>query len=411
MPSSKKVSFYGAIVLWWAGVCAGVVLSVGSVPCFASTSSDQAELQRGIQSFNSKHYSDAVGHLQSYVAANPHESIGHYYLANCLFSLGYQKPSLEEYSAALRESTSQKMTDYCREAIRQMQSSKQTAVERQSAGRLSVASLSGLANFFDQRRTGFYEHQSNQPGMAMPLNGWQPPALPDGQKISVLDSSPMVVPLMTLDSSMLPQSRRGVSDMALEKALVRMTDQTNIQIETLQKDGAADLLSLKEHLADEISRLNRDNDSRIQIAIDNQRSGKGTASLDSTVDSIRRDTASRIQNAKTSYESQAETHQQQMLARIAKIVEASKLSQSQVADSRRLPDSPNLQVTGSDLYTRNYAPGPEPPPPNEMLATPERLVLDAHSRPGRSIYKVVRDPAAPPVAPGTDLKVHGELIK
>jgi hypothetical protein len=157
--------------------------------------------------------------------------------------------------------------------------------------------------------------------------------------------------------------------------------------------------------------LNRDNDSRIQIAVDNQRSGKGTSSLDSTIDSIKRDTASRIQNARTSYESQAEEHQQSMLSRIALIVSASKQSQSQVADSRRLPDSPNLILTGSDLYTRNYAPRPEPPPPAEMLATPERLVLDAHSRPGQNIYKIVRDPVAPPVAPGTDLKVHGELIK
>jgi hypothetical protein len=84
--------------------------------------------------------------------------------------------------------------------------------------------------------------------MAIPLNGWQPyasPVLPNGQKISVLDSSPVVVPLMTMDSSMLPQGRGGVSDRALEKALVRMTDQTNIQIETLQKDGAADLLLMK----------------------------------------------------------------------------------------------------------------------------------------------------------------------
>ncbi|HEY9731349.1 MAG TPA: hypothetical protein V6C89_05520 [Drouetiella sp.] len=395
---------------------------LGFVPCSAATT-DQTELQRGIQSFSSKHYSDAVSHLQFYVNANPHESIGHYYLANCLFNLGYQKPCLDEYAAALRESTSQKMTDYCRAAIQQMQSSKQSTINQASS--VSSAGTSSASQFANSQSANNQSARSRafaypptalaRPLSNLPYLSYTPPVLPNGQTMSVLNSAPIVVAPLTVDTALLPSGPHGVSDLALEKALVRMADQTNVEIETLQRDYASDLQSLKEHLSDEIVRINRDGERGIQTAIDNQRSGKGTSSLDSTIDSIKRDTASRIQNAQSSYEAQAQAHQQELLSRINKIVSASRLSQSQIADSRRLPGSPNLQLVGSDLYTRNYAPGPEPPPPDELLATPERLVLDAHSRPGQSIYKIVREPAAKPLeaigTPGTDLKVHGELIK
>ncbi|CAN5699793.1 hypothetical protein BH10CYA1_BH10CYA1_05270 [soil metagenome] len=320
------------------------MLSTIVIPAKAETS--QIELQRGIQSFNSKHYSDAVGHLQQYVAAAPHESIGHYYLANCLFNLGYEKPCMDEYTQALKESTSQKMTDYCRDAIRSMQSSK-----------LAAAKL-----------------------------------VPS-------------VCAYTIESG-------GVRDFALKKTLVRMTDQSNVEVSTLQRNHAADLESLKRHLADDIFRLNTFRDARIQALLDGVRI-KGSSSSD-TVDSIRKDTASKTDMAKATCESTTEAHERQYLEQIAKMQNDLRLSQNQVADARRVPGNhPNLQLSGTDLYTRNFIPSPNPPPPDQLVATPERLIVDAHSHPGRTISRVVRDPAEapPPPPPGTDLRVHGQLIK
>lgn len=359
----------------------------------------QIELQRGIQSFNSKHYSDAVGHLQQYVAAAPHESIGHYYLANCLFNLGYQKPSLVEYTLALKESTSQKMTDYCRDAIRSIQSSKQIANTTLQAPGHDGSTANQIQQYgseleerVDYRRRG---SQLVSPGLAMlrfPMNS----------------SGPQSIQSQSLP---YPSLVNGIQDLALEKTLVRMTDQSNVEIATLQREYAADLESLKQHLSDDIFRLNRERDTRIQALQDGVRL-KGSSSTD-TVDSIRKDTASKIETTQSTYDSNTKACEDQYLEQVAKLQSDLRASQVQVADARRVPGNhPNLQLAGTDLYTRNFIPSLNPPPPDELVATPERLIVDAHSRPGRTISRVVRDAAESPALPrGADLKVHGQLIK
>ncbi len=367
-----------------------------------SASTDQAELQRGIQSFSSKHYSDAIAHLQFYVNANPHDSLGHYYMANCLFCLGYQQPCIDEYTRALNESTSQKMTDYCRDAIRSMQKSK-------AANNTAGGSLSSGAN----ARVAFVPPASAVPQpLKSPFSQLQYSLLQANSSNNVLGGGALVVPPLTVDPVLLYQ-KGALPDIALQKTLSRMVEQTNNEIVGLQKDNEAELQSIKNHLNEDIFKLNRDCETRIQAAIDsNQRSTSSTrSSLEGAIESIRKDTQTKIENAKSSAESKAQELQRDVLNRASRLIAASQLSQSQVADCRKVPGSPNLQLTGSDLYTRNYAPSPEPPPPDELLATPERLVIDAHSSPGRKLYRVVRDPAPPPAAPGTDLKVHGELVK
>jgi tetratricopeptide (TPR) repeat protein len=378
------------------------MLSTSVIPAKADAS--QVELQRGIQSFNSKHYSDAVGHLQQYIAAAPHESIGHYYLANCLYNLGYEKPCMDEYARALKESTSQKMTDYCRDAIRSMQSSKLATATGTAPARAIQSSGSNQPNVplaafppsmaesyvrpddFNLPRTGFA-----RPGMTM-------------LRFPISLSSTQPVSAYTIETG-------GVPDLALEKTLVRMSDQSNVEIATLQKNLAADLESLKQHLADDIFKLNKERDARIQALLDGVRV-KGSSSSD-TVDSIGKDIASKTDMARRTCESTTQAREQEYLEQIAKLQHDLRASQNQVADARRVPGNhPNLQLAGTDLYTRNFIPSPNPPPPDELVATPERLIVDAHSHPGRTVSRVVRDPAeAPPPPPGRDLRVRGQLIK
>jgi len=371
-------------VLWFGLVWVTAVLNLSLLP--ATAEPNQIELQRGIQSFNSKHYSDAVGHLQQYVVAAPHESIGHYYLANCLFNLGYEKPSLDQYAIALKESTSQIMTDYCRDAIRSMQASKQ-ATALAPARHVPNTSLT-------------------TPELLVPNTSLTTPALLVPNTLPTI--SPVELP------AMLP--REGVPDLALEKTLVRMSDQSNLEIETLQRNYVAGLASIKQHLADDLLKINRDRDARIQALSDGVRI-KGSSSSNTypyeTIDSIKKDTDSKIETATSAAAATTQAHEQEFLSQLAKIQNALKVSQNQIADARRMPGSqPNLQLAGSDLYTRNFVPSPNPPPPDELMATSERLILDAHSRPGRTISRVVRDPVEPvPLPPGTDLKVHGQLIK
>lgn len=423
-------------------------ISCSALPAQADPS--QVELQRGIQSFNSKHYSEAVGHLQQYVAAAPHESIGHYYLANCLYNLGYQQPCLAEYTLALKESTSQKMTDYCRDAIRSMQSSKQAATSQAATSQATSTRASSAQASSTQAATNQIVSRRSATGRiasSIPTDLQAP-----GYDVSNANQTPQygseleervdfsrgrfrrIDPRLAMlrfptDPTQLHQPQYstavgrysntgglssatgGIQDLALEKTLVRMSDQSNIEIATLQRDYAADLESLKAHLSDDIFRLNRDRDTRIQALQDGVRL-KGSSSSD-TVDSIKKDTATKITTAQTNYENTTKQREEQYIEQVAKLQNALKNSQDQVADARRVPGNhPNLQLAGTDLYTRNFIPSPNPPPPDELVATPERLVLDAHSRPGRTISRVVRDPVEPPLLPpGADLKVHGQLIK
>lgn len=381
----------------------------------AEAAASQVELQLGIQSFNSKHYSDAVGHLQQYVAAEPHESIGHYYLANCLFSLGYEKPCLTEYALALKDSTSQKMTDYCRDAIRSIQTSKQVTIAKQSVANQTVANQTVANQIVDNqiatsqtvaRQT--LARQTQKTARQNVFGRTRPDLYLNPPLAELRMSSNSSAPLAFFP---LPTEAEGVQDLALEKTLVRMTDQSNVEIATLLRNHEADLESLKQHLTDDIFRLNRDRDIRIQALLDGSKM-KGSSSSDS-VDSIRKDTATKIAASEAKYESTTEARQNQYLERVAELQNALRVSQDQVADARRVPGNhPNLQLAGTDLYTRNYTPSPNLPPPDELVATPERLVIDAHSRPGRTISKVVRDPAEQSLTvPGADLKVHGQLVK
>lgn len=385
-------------------------------PAFSAAVADQRELQLGIQSFNSRHYADAMAHLQFYVNANQHDALGHYYMANCLCSLGYQQTAIDEYAKALRESTSQKITDYCREAIRAMQSSKQNVASNGAAALASSPHFTSMREFSDAISDRSAETTPVDTGfraMKLPFAMQSQALRTNSSSASVFDAAPLVVPKLTVDSALLYQNRSAVPDLALKKTLTRMVEQTNSDLDGLQKDNAVELQSIKDHLVAEIFRLNRDCDNRIQAAIDSsQRSSTSTSSsLESTIDSIKKDTQTRIESAKRSAASEAEALRQDTLNKAGKLIAASQLWQSQIADARKLPGSPNLQLAGSDLYTRNYSPSPEPPPPDQLLATPERLILDAHTRPGKILYRVVKDASPPFAAPDADLKVHGELIK
>ncbi|RTL45208.1 MAG: hypothetical protein EKK48_03895 [Candidatus Melainabacteria bacterium] len=412
-PQTSK-AFARALVLFLE---ACIFSGLSQLPAISLPVVDQRELQLGIQSFNSKHYSDAISHLQFYVNANQHDAVGHYYMANCLCSLGYQQPAIDEYGRALKESTSQKLTDYCREAIRSMQASKQNSGSSNTVS--AVASSVGSAAARTTVSAGSSGGVQTQPvdggfrPMKLPLPMQSQLLRADASSGSILDAAPPVVPKLTVDPVLLYQNRSGVPDRALEKTLTRMVEQTNSDLDGLQKDNSAELLSIKDHLATTISRLNRDCDLRIQAAIDSsQRSTTSTSSsLENSIDSIKKDTQIKIENAKRAAESQALALQQDILYRAGKLIAASQLSQSQIADARKIPGSPNLQLAGSDLYTRNYLPSPEPPPPDQLLATPERLILDAHTSPGKILYRVVKETPPPVIAPETDLKVHGELVK
>jgi hypothetical protein len=309
---------------------AAVVLSIGVFqPVYSATI--LTDLQQGIQSYNSKKFSDAVAHLQLHLGTRPNDAVARYYLANCLKNLGYDEPSLAEYERALSCSTSPQLTGYCRQAIE-------------------------IANASKRLRAGL----ASQPVVIEP------------------ESAPIETASFVGMPRMMPrEARGGLQDLVLAKALDRMKQQSNDQLEIFAKNGSAETQAIMEHLAADISRAQRDGDAKIQALSDNAQmtwsySSKKTLSLqDSRVASIQQDVERRIELLKTAAKGEIEK-QQNDNARLGQKFQADVRNlQNQLAESRRIPGSPNLQLIGTDVYTRVYAspsgePLREPPPPEEM---------------------------------------------
>ncbi len=323
----------------------------------------QSDLQRGIKSYNSKDFHDAVGHLQIHLHTVPNDAVARYYLANALQSLGYEDSSLTEYERALQLSRSPQLSTYCRQAIERATIAKQ------------------------YRTTGQYLPSNSQPAT-----------------VGYLQTG-------------------ALQDLNLLKALNRMKEQSNDIMQIYDKNGASEEHNIVDHSLADIDRLTRDREARIQAVLDGpQYTSKGkslASSNDAAIREIRSDTDRQIENARVIAAEMIRQHQQETLERSEKFKSDVNEWQSQLAEAHKMPGTPGgLQALGSDLYTRVYNTSPseprkEPQIPDELLATPGRLLLDFHTRPGRTISRVVRDPsfAARQPSPGADLNVRGQLIK
>jgi hypothetical protein len=324
------------------------------------------DLQQGVEFYNSKKYSDAVGHLQLHLGAHPNDAVARYYLANCLKNLGYDEPSLVEYQRALASSTSPQLSGYCRQAIQLAAASKQI--------RAGVASqpLTGEPGFVQTETEAFI----GTPRLARRFR------VETTRDERVAQSQARA---QAAQAELEPREGKGLQDLVLAKALDRMKQQSNDQLEIFAKNKSIETQAIMEHLNADIS----------------------SPQLEGRAQQLR-------EKAKADLEKEQNEN-----ARLATKFQADVRNlQNQLAESRRLPGDPNLQLVGTDVYTRVYAsssgqPLHEPPPPDELLATPERLVLDAHSHPGRTISRVVRDPSPGERQhiPGTDLNVHGQVVR
>jgi tetratricopeptide (TPR) repeat protein len=329
------------------------------IPVHATES--QSDLQHGIQSYNSKDFHDAVGHLQMHLHTVPNDAVARYYLANALQSLGYEDSSLTEYERALQLSRSPQLSTYCRQAIERVN----TARQYRTTGQTITTNIQPSA--FGYLQTG------------------------------------------------------ALQDLNLSKALNRMKEQSNEMIEINSRNGAAEERSIADHSLADIDRLGRDRDARIQALLDGPQFSKGKSSssaADAAITRLRTDTDIQIANIKTLAAEMIKQHEQESLERGEKFQSDVQEWQSQLAEAHKMRGQPGLQAIGSDLYTRVYNTSPsearkEPQIPDELLATPGRLLLDYHTRPGRTISRVVRDPsfAARSPSPGPDLNVRGQVIK
>lgn len=147
--------------------------------------------------------------------------------------------------------------------------------------------------------------------------------------------------------------------------------------------------------------------------------------LDHTADieAVKRDYANRIKEAQILAKEEASVKKAEVAKEASKMLSDVDNLRNQLTESRHLPGTPALQATGTNYYNRQYGDPrsslvkkPEPPV-DELLATPEKMILDAHTKGGGNKYRIVKDPMMAEQdklknhSPGTDLKVKGTLIR
>ncbi len=139
------------------------------------------------------------------------------------------------------------------------------------------------------------------------------------------------------------------------------------------------------------------------------------------IEQLKRDYAARIVEAKQLAEKEAVDHKAAVAKDALKTDSEVQNLQNQLTETRRLPGTPALQATGTNFYTRQYgdprARKKEEPIQDELLATPEKMIVDPHAKLGSNKYHIVKDPLAADqdkldaTTPGTHLKVKGKLIR
>ncbi|MBS1956255.1 MAG: hypothetical protein JST89_18865 [Cyanobacteria bacterium SZAS-4] len=320
---------------------------------FAATAS--TELQQGIASYNASDHPRAVSLLHMHLSKNQNDAVAHYYLANSLLKLGQQDKANVEYRKAYELSKDPTLRQYCVQALQKAAA---------------------------------------------------------GQKVAAEQSEPR-------------ELTKEESDVA--KSLERIKRQSETAKDNKIRNGAADAKDKLVRGNHDVRQLEAERDMKIHNLLqpDAYSITGNPIYLDHTADieAVKRDYANRIKEAQILAKEEASVKNAEVAKEASTMLADVDNLRSQLTDTHHLPGTPPLQATGTNFYTRQYG---DPrsssvrkpaPPVDELLATPEKMILDSHTKDGGNKYRIVKDPMMAEQdklknhSPGTDLKVKGTLIR
>lgn len=312
------------------------------------------ELQLGIASYNVADHSKAVSHLNAHLAKNQNDAVAHYYLANSLLKLGQTDAAVLEYRKAYELSKDETLRQYCLKAIQH--------ASQQTAGPSGINS--------------------------QPASG---------------------------------------KDSDVSKSLERIKRQSELAKDNKIRNGDADAKDKLTRGVHDVRQLELERDLKIRNLLqpDAISITGNPIYLDHTaeIEQIKRDYANRIKEAQILAKEEANQKKDEVAKDANKMISDVDNLRSQLMDNRHLRGTPALQATGTNFYTRQYGDPrssavkkPETYP-DELLATPEKMLLDPHTTGGGNRYRIVKEPSMADQdklknhTPGTDLKVKGTLIR
>lgn len=316
------------------------------------------ELQQGIASYNVADHPKAVSHLNAHLSKNPSDAVAHYYLANSLLKLGQTENAMSEYRKAFESSKDPTLRKYCLQAIQHASDASATSANATQSTRTSAGSKpdSEVAKSMERIKQQIETAKSNK--------------------------------IRNGDSDAKDKITRGVHDVHQLEAERDMRIHNLLQPDAYSITGNPIYL---DHTAE--------------------------------IEQLKRDYAARIKEAQALAKQEAEFKKAEVAKDANKMLGDVDNLRSQLMDTHHLPGTPALQATGTNFYTRQYGDPrsvavkkPETYP-EELLATPEKMLLDSRTKSGANKYRIVKEPLTAEQdklknhAPGTDLKVKGTLIK
>lgn len=389
-----------ASLIFRALVATAFVCAQASFPVFAA-GDDSDILRKAISSYNAGNYRDAIGYVEMYLPEHQNDAMAHYYLANSYRSLGLDTQARREYFAVFRCHPDPQIREYAKLGI---ESFNQRIRAAEASAPVTIYTNAHPATpkiEFLPSRTGYSPSSSlihNEPTKTSLRH--DPRTAGNGYVNGYGDLAP------------------DPNDAQLNKALSHMEEQAAGSAANYQIQNSAS--GQGTYYDSQIAKTLAQRDERINYLQANPTySSKGRLiERTSEINEAKAQADAQIKSYKYMQENEARAGKVRMSEEAENYQTLVRQYEQEVIQARVHPgkDSPNLQVVGTDLYTRNYGPrasGEVKPPaePDELLAQQERLILDAHSHPGETLSRVVKDPLpSHRVDPNTDLKVHGQVM-
>ncbi len=315
----------------------------------------------GIREYEAAHYDTAIKYFSAALIQSPDDAVIHYYLANSLSQLKQFDSAIKAYNYSLTLSKDEKLSRYCQNAINSLE---------KRIGELPKpdAAKPGTKDITDQTDSAS-------------TTGTKKKSLPVGQ--------------LTLNQAN-PNLR--LSD-PLRHAIDRINGQADTGGKSLQTEGK----TLAKRKADshdlKIAKLREEEAARLDYM-------QNTVAYDCFGKPYHLFTETEIRLAKENYElkileaqnnsaSEVQSVLDQGLQKEKALNETAKSLVSQLGKTTAAnPGAVQLLPTGTNIYVRNYLSTRLPasdPQPRELLATQDKMILDAHKREGKWHYSILPD--------------------
>jgi tetratricopeptide (TPR) repeat protein len=337
--------------------------------------------QQGVAAYNSGNYTLASANLKIAVTASPNDALAHYYLANTYLQLK-EPPAMaySEYTKCLHLSPEGQLHQYSVNALVKLE-------DTYPQFRIPT----NIANPYAQ----ILEHVRNRSDDS--YNSYDNPLRAEADAYHKQAQDARV-------------QQAAATNPALLKTVNRIQTQSDIVKQNIDNVGKTAANDYSSGLQFDLQKLERQRDRTLA-----EMTARGTHYSHHEINAAEVSFAQKIADLQTRIDQESHTHRADASIEIRHFDRDVEDLTNQLTNTKSLPGTPVLQSTGTNLYTRQYADPASTPrkevAPTELKATPEALTLDTHHVPGKSIYRVAKEPESKKSnMPDAKLNVRGNLL-